>query len=87
MKALEDVEPFEAVDTNIQMKTFRTMICTVNFRNEILNSCEWSQICSAPLVHIMAIDSPDAVGVLLTAASGRLNCFNYATPRSEGFER
>lgn len=48
MKALEDVEQFEAVDTNIQIKTFlndareifRTMIRTVNIRNEILNSLD-----------------------------------------------
>jgi WASH complex subunit strumpellin len=48
MKALEDVEQFEAVDTNIQIKTFlhdareifRTMIRTVNIRNEILNNLD-----------------------------------------------
>jgi WASH complex subunit strumpellin len=48
MKALEDVEQFEAVDTNIQIKTFlqdareifRTMIRTVNIQNEILNNLD-----------------------------------------------
>jgi WASH complex subunit strumpellin len=48
IKALEDVEQFEAVDTNIQIKTFlndareifHTMIRTVNIKNEILNNLD-----------------------------------------------
>ena len=46
--ALEDVEQFEAVDTNIQIKSFlkeareifKTMISTVNIKNEALNVIE-----------------------------------------------
>lgn len=46
--ALEDVEQFEAVDTNIQIKSFlneareifKTMIRTVNIKNEVLNVLE-----------------------------------------------
>jgi WASH complex subunit strumpellin len=46
--ALEDVEQFEAVDTNVQIKSFlneareifRMMIRTVNVKNEVLNTLE-----------------------------------------------
>jgi WASH complex subunit strumpellin len=46
--ALEDVEQFEAVDTNVQIKSFldesreifRLMIRTVNIKNEIMNVLE-----------------------------------------------
>jgi WASH complex subunit strumpellin len=46
--ALEDVEQFEAVDTNIQIKSFlneardifRMMIRTVNIKNEVMNTLE-----------------------------------------------
>jgi WASH complex subunit strumpellin len=48
ISALEDVEQFEAVDTNIQIKSylsevrdiFRQMIRTVNVKNEVLNILE-----------------------------------------------
>eukprot|EP00605_Chrysophyceae_sp_TOSAG23-4_P000393 GSChrysophyteH1.ASY1.ANO1.449.1 assembled CDS len=48
INALEDVEQFEAIDTNVQIKTFlheardifRQMIRTVNIKNEIMNILE-----------------------------------------------